>query len=137
MGKYESSVMVIRQLQRRGTITIPERHSVTSIYQKFLETSSVRDRAHTERPSTITEDKVQEIQRILDNESVNNVRSAAREATISRYQAHQIMQDFVGYKPYAIHSVQQFNDDDISLRVEMSEHLIPILEGQRNDGNIF
>ena len=28
-------------------------------------------------------------------------------------------------------------DDDMDLRVEMSEHLIPILEDQRNDKNIF
>ena len=76
--------MVIRELQRRGTTNIPERHAITSIYQKFLETGSVGDRAHTGRPPTITEDKVQEIQQILDNEPVNSVRSVAREANISR-----------------------------------------------------
>ena len=42
MAKYESPVMVIRELQRRGTTNIPERHAITSIYQKFLDTSSVR-----------------------------------------------------------------------------------------------
>ena len=47
------------------------------------------------------------------------------------------MRDFIGYKPYMMHSVQQLYKEDIDLRVEMSEHLIPILEGQRNDGNIF
>ena len=36
-----------------------------------------------------------------------------------------------------MHSVQQLYDEDIDLRVEMSEHLIPILEDQRNDSNIF
>ena len=77
MAKYESPVMVIRELQRRGTTNISERHAITSIYQKFLETGSVGDRAHTGRP-TITEDKVQEIQQILDNEPVNSVRSVAR-----------------------------------------------------------
>ena len=71
MAKYESPVMVIRQLQHRGTTNIPERHAKTSTYQKFLETGSVGDCAHTERPSTITEDKVQEIQQILDNEPAN------------------------------------------------------------------
>ncbi|CAF1187092.1 unnamed protein product [Didymodactylos carnosus] len=65
---WHSPVMVIRELRRRGTTNIPERHTVTSIYQKFLETGSVGDRAHTGRPSTITEDKVQEIQQILDDE---------------------------------------------------------------------
>ena len=68
---------------------------------------------------------------------MNSVRSVAREANVSRYQAHQIMRDFIGYKPYMMHSVQQLYDEDMDLRVEVSQHLIPILEDQRNDGNIF
>ena len=47
MPKYESLVMVIHQLQRRGrTTNILERYPVISIYQKF------KDRARTRRPST-------------------------------------------------------------------------------------
>jgi hypothetical protein len=137
MAKLESPIIVIRELQRRGTTNIPSRHTITSIYQKFLEIGSVEDRAHTGRPSTITEDKVEEVQQILDNQPVNSVRNVAREANISRYQAHGIMRDFIGYKPYMMHSLQQLYDEDMDLRVEMSEHLIPILEDQRNDGNIF
>ena len=38
------------------------------MYRKFLETGSIRDRVRVGRPSTITEDKVQEIQQILDGE---------------------------------------------------------------------
>ena len=68
---------------------------------------------------------------------MNSVRSVAREANISRYQTHRIIQDFIGYKPYMMHSVEQLYDEDMDLRVKMSEHLIPILEDQRNDGNIF
>ena len=61
MAKYKSPVMVIREfIQRRGTTNIPERHAITLIDQKFFETGSVGDNAHTGRPSTITEDKVQE-----------------------------------------------------------------------------
>ena len=71
MTKYESPVMVIREFQRRATTNIPERNAITSIYQKFLETGPIGDRAHTGKPSTIKEDKVQEIQQILDNEPVN------------------------------------------------------------------
>ena len=112
-----------------------QRHVITSIHRKILETCSVGDRVHTGKSSTITEDKVQEIQQILDNEPMNNVRSVAREANIYRYQAHQIMRDFAGYKPYMMYRVQQFYDENIDLRVEMLEHLIPILEEQGNDDN--
>ena len=97
----------------------------------------VRDRAHTGRPSAITEDKGQEIRQILDNESVNSVRTVAREANISRYHTHQTMRVVIGYKPYMMHSVQQLYDEDMDLCVEMSEHLIPIHEHQRNDGNLL
>ena len=68
---------------------------------------------------------------------MNSVRSMAREANISRHQAHQIMRDFIAYKPYMMHSVRQFCDEYMDLRVEISEHLIPILEDQRNDGNLI
>ena len=114
MGKYESPVMVSRELQRRGATNIPERHAITSIYQKFLEISSVGDRAHTRRPSPITEDKVQEIEQTLDNEPMNSVRTVTREANdVSRHQAYQIMRDFIEYKPSMTHSVGQFNDENI------------------------
>ena len=59
-----------------------------------------RDHAHTGRFSTMIEDKVQEIQQILDKEFANSVRTMVREVNdISRYQAHQTMRDFTGYKP--------------------------------------
>ena len=73
----------------------------------------------------------------MDSEPVTSVRSVAREANVSRYQARQIMRDFIGYKPYMMHSAQQLYDEDMDLRVEMSKHLTPILEDQRNDGNVF
>ena len=100
MTKYESPIMIIRELQRRGTTNIPERYAIISIYQKFLETGSIGDLAHTGRPSTIAEHKVQEIQQVLDNEAVNSVQSVVWKANVSRYQARQIMEDFIGYKPY-------------------------------------
>ena len=52
MTKYESPVMIICELQHRGTTNTSERYAITSIYQKFLETGSVGDCAHTRRPST-------------------------------------------------------------------------------------
>ena len=57
MAKYESSLMVIRELQRRRTTNTPERYAITLIYQKFVETGSAGELAHAERPSIITKDK--------------------------------------------------------------------------------
>jgi hypothetical protein len=47
------------------------------------------------------------------------------------------MRDIIGFKPYIMHSTQSLYDEDIDLRVEMAEHLVPILEDLENDGNIF
>ena len=47
------------------------------------------------------------------------------------------MQEFIGYKPYMMHSIQQLYDEDMDLRMEISEHLIPILKDQGNDGSMF
>ena len=33
------------------------------------------------------------------------------------------MRDFIGYKSYIMHSVQQFYDEGMDLLVEMSEHM--------------
>ena len=52
MAEYESPVIVICELRCRGTTNIPERHPITSIYQKSLETGSTRDCVHRGRPPT-------------------------------------------------------------------------------------
>ena len=65
--------MVIRELTPKEQQIFQQRYSIPSTYQKFLETGSIGDHAHTGRSSTITEDKVQEIEQILDNECVSSV----------------------------------------------------------------
>ena len=137
MAKFESPVMVIRELQRQEVTHIPERHTITSIYQKFLDTGSVQDISPPGRPTAITEDKINEVEQALSMQAVNSVRNVAQETNISKSQAHRIMRDIIGFKPYMMHCTQQLYNEDMDLRVEMSERLIPILEDQANDGNIF
>ena len=43
MAKFESPMMVIRELRRQEATDIPTKHTITSIYQKFLETGSIHD----------------------------------------------------------------------------------------------
>ena len=46
MAKFESSIMAIRrELRRQQATEVSERHTITVIYQKFLETGSVEDTA--------------------------------------------------------------------------------------------
>ncbi|CAF3288047.1 unnamed protein product [Rotaria sp. Silwood2] len=104
--------MVIRELRRQ---------EVTEILEKY----------------TITEDKINEVEQALSMESVNSVKNFARETNISKSQAHRIMRDIIGFKLYIMYCTQHLFDEDMNLRVEMSERLIPILEDQANYGNIF
>ena len=60
MAKFESPIMVILGFRPPEAAEILERHTITSIYQKFLETGSVEDRIQSERPSTITDDVINE-----------------------------------------------------------------------------
>ena len=44
MAKFESPIMVIhRELHRQEATEFPKRHTITFIYQKFLETGSIED----------------------------------------------------------------------------------------------
>ena len=58
MAKFESSIMVIRRkLRRKEAAEVSECHTITSSYQKFLETGSVEDTAsvpedHQQLPMT-------------------------------------------------------------------------------------
>ena len=58
MAKSESSVMAIRELLRQKATEIPERYTLTSIYQIFFKTGSVQDISRPERPTSITEDTI-------------------------------------------------------------------------------
>ena len=82
MAKFESPIMVIRELQRQGAADIPVRQTIISIYQKFLKTGSVEDLDRTGRPSTITEDQIEKVEEILENEPMNTIRNVARQASI-------------------------------------------------------
>ncbi|CAM2708581.1 unnamed protein product [Rotaria socialis] len=116
---------------------IPERHTIISIYQKFLETGPVEDRIRSGRPSTITDDIINEMEEPFSKEPQTSVRKIGRELNISKDKTHRIMHDIIGLKPYMMHCTQQLYDEDMDLRVEMSELLIPIFENPENEGNVF
>ena len=106
-------------------------------YQKFLETGSVEDRICSGRLSAITDDIINEVEEALNKELQTSVRKIGREMNISKDKAHGIMRDIIRLKSYTMHCTQQLYEEDVDLRVEMSECLIPILKDPANKGNIF
>ena len=91
---------MIRELRRQQAMEIPERYTITSIYQKFLEISSVEDRIYSGRLSIIADEEA------LNRELQTSVRKISREMNISKDRAHRI----IGFKPYTMHCTQQFYD---------------------------
>ena len=55
------------------------RWTIASIHQKFLETDSVQDASRIGRPSSITEDKIQQVQEILEQQSHRSRKSGISE----------------------------------------------------------
>ena len=106
---------VIRELQRQGVSEIPERHTISRIYQKFLQTGSVEDIKPPGRPTTIDETKIKQVEEALITMPMNTVRNIAREKNISKSQTHRIMRDIIGFKPYMMHRTQQLVDEDMDL----------------------
>ena len=73
MAKFESPIMVIGELRRQEAAKVLERHTITSIYQKFLETGLVEDRRiRSERLSTITDDRINEVEQGVTNQCKKN-----------------------------------------------------------------
>ena len=67
MAKFESPIMMIRELRRQQTAEILDRHTITSTYQKFLETGSVEDRIRSGTSSTITDNIINEVEQRATN----------------------------------------------------------------------
>jgi ribosomal protein S25 len=137
MAKLESPTAVRRCLQQENVSDIPTRLTIQAIYDKFIETGSVKDRERSGRPSVVTEEVAAEIDQVVQNAAVASVRSIAQEVNVSKSVVHRTMRDVLGYKPYQMHLTQELYDEDKDLRVEMAEYLIPILEDQDNNGVLF
>ena len=104
MAKFESPKMVIRELRWHKAVEIPERHTITSIYQTFLETGSVEDCIRSWRPSTITDDIINEVKQRTRNQ-------CKKEMNISKDKVHLLMRDIIRFKPYMMYCTQRLYDE--------------------------
>ncbi len=137
MAKLESATAVRRTLQRENVSDIPTEKTIRHIYDKFLETGSVEDRERPGRPSSVTEEKKEEIVEALAKTPMTSIRRLSQEVNMSTSLVHHTMRYVLKYKPYKMHLTQQVYDEDKDLRIEMAELLIPIINDQKNDGLIF
>ncbi|CAF4418934.1 unnamed protein product, partial [Rotaria sp. Silwood2] len=137
MAKLEYPSLVRRHFQRENRPDIPTEKTIKAIYNKFLQTGSVHDRERSGRPPSATGEKVEEIDEELTNNPINSIRGVSHEVNISKSVVHRIMREVLKYKPYKMHLTQMIYDEDMDLRVEIAELLLPILTDKNNDDLIF
>ncbi|CAF1171942.1 unnamed protein product [Rotaria sordida] len=137
MAKFQSRITVRRYLQRENFAYVPLVLTIKRIYNKFLETCSVKHHDNPGRPAVATTEKINEITEILATTPINSVRLVSQQVNLSKSVIHRTMKNILKYKPYKMHLIQQLYDEDQDLRVELCELLMPILEHNDNDGLIF
>ena len=98
----------------------------------FSETDTVEDRQRSGRPSTITEEKVDEVREICESKLNSSVRTVVTACSIPRTTAHRTMTEYLPLKSYKAQFVQEIYEEDMQDQTEMCHTLIQILQ----DGNI-
>ncbi len=82
MAKFESPTILKRKLQVDfDKITLNE-VCIREIFERFCEIGTVEDRKCSGRPSKLTEDKVNEIHDVRENEPQSSVRAVAMTCSI-------------------------------------------------------
>jgi hypothetical protein len=137
MAKFESPTIVERKLKAEFGKNAPKKDCIIATFQRFCETGSVEDRERPGRPSTVTEDKVEEVIDVIDNQPQSSVRTIATACSISTTTTYRIMTEYLSLKPFKGQFVQQLFEEDLQDRVEMCQILIPMLQDTEIQGNIF
>ena len=137
IAKFESSTVVKRKLWTEFGKNTPGETTIRETFQRFCETGTVEDRERPGRPSEITEEKVDEVAEVIENEAQSSVRSVATACAIPRTTAHRIMTEHLSLKPYKVQFVQELYEEDMQDRLEMCKTLIPMLEDKQIQQNLF
>ena len=137
MVKFESSTVVKRKLWTEFGKNTPGETTIRETFQHFCETGTIEDRERPERPSEITEEKIDEVAEVIENEPQSSVRSVATACSMPRTTAHRIMTEHLSLTPYKVQLVQELYEEDMQDRVEMCKTLIPMLEDNQIQQNLF
>mgnify|MGYP001047299604 CR=1 FL=1 len=137
MAKFDSATVVKRKLSAEFGKNTPGLTCIKDTFERFCETGTVEDRERSGRPSEITEEKIEEVTDVLENQSQTSVRSVATACSLSRTTTHRIMTEYLLLKPYKVQFVQQLYEEDFQDRVEMCKTLISMLANHDIQENLF
>ena len=136
-AKFESPAVVRRKLQVACSTSTPSQGTITSTFQRFWETGTVEDKERSGRTSEITEEKIEEVSDVVENQPQSSVRTVATVCSVSPATAHRTMTQHLSLKTDKMHFVQELYEEDLQNRVEMYKTLIPMLEDAQMQGNFF
>ena len=81
MAQLGSHMLVRRHLQQENIVDVFTVVTIKRIYNKFLETGSMKDRDRSGRPASATMEKTTEIAEVLANTPINSVRRFFRKSS--------------------------------------------------------
>ena len=107
------------------------------VFFRPADVPTVEDRERPRRPSKITEEKIDEVREVRENEPQSCVRVVATACSIPPTTAYRIMTEYLFLKPCKVQFVQQLYEEDLQDRIEMCKTLIPMLQNKDIQGNFF
>jgi hypothetical protein len=108
--------------------------TILTVNQRFEETGSVEDLQRSGRPvTTLTEDKLKEIEEMVTSHSNLSVRQGSAQAGISKTSYHVAM-NILHLKPYHSSVIVDLNESDFDRRSQFCEIW---LEKFKNDPNLI
>ena len=106
MAKLESATVVKRKWQSDFGKNTPTEHGIRAIFERFYETGSVEDRPRSEGPTVINQEKVNEVNDLLQTHPGSSVRSVAKVSSIPQTTTYWIRTEHLLLKPCKAQFVQ-------------------------------
>ena len=133
IAQFESAVVVRRKLQVEFGKNRPTEVCIKRTFVRFCETGTGEDREHLDRPSKITEQKIDEVLNVIQDKPQSSIRAVATTCSIPSTTAYRIMTEYLGLKLFKM----QFVEEDLQDRVDTCKTLIPMLQNKSTHENII
>ena len=118
MAKFESPVVVKRKLHVEFGNETSSKFSIRATFERFCETGTVQDRERSGRPPKITEETIDEVHVVRENEPHLSIRVVVTACSILLTTAYRIMTEYLSLKPYKLQFVQQLYEEVLN-RIEL------------------
>ncbi|CAF2008707.1 unnamed protein product [Rotaria magnacalcarata] len=133
-SKFENAHEVQRKWKHHFDTPPPALSTISAVNQRFEETGSVEDLQRSGRPvTTLTADKLEEIEEMVTTSPNLSVRQGSVQAGISKSSYHDAM-NILHLKPYHPSLIVNLNEDDFDRRNQFCEMW---LEKFNNDPNLI